>query len=72
MTITLELPKELEDRLDTLAENTGRTREDYLRMALEQYLEELEDYNDVPRFSAVAIPRSAEETKRDLGGVEDD
>ncbi len=72
MAITLELPKELEDRLDTPVKDGSETREDYLRMALEQYIEELEDYSDVPRFSAVAASRSAEETKRDLGGVEDD
>lgn len=73
MTVMLELPKELEDRLDTLAPETGESREDYLLMALKRYLEELEDYNDVMRSPILETRTwSAEEAKRDLGGIEDD
>ena len=71
MAITLELPPELESRLDTLVRDTGRPREDYLVMALEEYLEDMEDYNDAVRISGL-IERgemktwTAEEVRKDL------
>ena len=37
------MPQELEDRLSNLSLKTGRTKSFYIRQALEEHLEELED-----------------------------
>jgi RHH-type rel operon transcriptional repressor/antitoxin RelB len=37
------LPKDIEDRLTALAEQTGRSKSFYAREALIEYLEDLED-----------------------------
>jgi RHH-type transcriptional regulator, rel operon repressor / antitoxin RelB len=42
--IAVRLEKELEDRLLKLARKTGRTKSYYIRKALNQFLEEREDY----------------------------
>ena len=54
MSIILNLPPELESRLDALARDADKTREDYLVDALERYLEALENYNDAARTSGLA------------------
>lgn len=53
MSIVLELPRELEERLDALLEDTGKTKEECLLTALEQYIEDLEDYEDAVRIAAL-------------------
>lgn len=40
---TVRIPEELQKRLETLVENTKRSRSFYLREALEEYLDEHED-----------------------------
>lgn len=40
---TLRLSKELENRLNQLAEITGRTKTFYIRMLVEENIDELED-----------------------------
>ena len=42
--IAVRIEKELEDRLTELARKTGRTKSYYIREALNQFLEEREDY----------------------------
>lgn len=42
--LAIRLDKELEERLNALAKRTGRTKTYYARKAIEQKLEELEDY----------------------------
>ena len=42
--ITVSLPEELEARLEELARRTGRTKEFYVREAILEHLEDLEDY----------------------------
>ncbi len=42
--LALRLSEELETRLNTVAEATGRSKSKIVRDALEQYLEEREDY----------------------------
>jgi RHH-type rel operon transcriptional repressor/antitoxin RelB len=42
--ITVSLPEELEARLEELARRTGRTKEFYVREAIREHLEDLEDY----------------------------
>lgn len=39
----IRLPKEIEQRLDALAERTGRTKTYYARVAILEYLEDMED-----------------------------
>lgn len=46
MTITIRLSKSEEERLAALAERTGRTKSFYVRAALREYLEDLEDAYD--------------------------
>ena len=41
--LAVRIPKEIEDRLDSLSKKTGRTKSFYIRQALDEYLEELED-----------------------------
>lgn len=43
MAITVRLGKDMEKRLDALAKFTGRTKTFYVRQALEEKLEDLED-----------------------------
>lgn len=44
MTTAVRLPEALEQRLDALAAKTHRSKSYYLRCALEQFLEDREDY----------------------------
>ena len=41
--IAVRLPKDLEARLDRLAKKTGRTKTYYVREAISEHLEEIED-----------------------------
>lgn len=41
--ISLRLPENLENRLNFLAEKTGRTKSYYVREAIEQQIEDMED-----------------------------
>ncbi len=43
MAVTVRLPDELEKRLNKLAKQTGRTKTYYVRSALQEKLDELED-----------------------------
>ncbi len=43
MTVTIRLSKDEEARLTALAERTGRTKSFYVRTAVREYLEDLED-----------------------------
>ena len=43
--LTVRLPKEIEDRLERLARETGRTKTYYARQAILEYLDDLEDIN---------------------------
>jgi len=53
--ISVRLPDQVEKRLDTLAKETGRTKAYYVREAIEEHLEELEDiYTAVKRLEKPA------------------
>jgi len=43
MATSIRLPAELEQRLDDLAARTGRTKAFYLRQAIAEYLDDMED-----------------------------
>jgi RHH-type rel operon transcriptional repressor/antitoxin RelB len=42
--LAVRLQPEIEARLDALAKKTGRTKTHFVREAIEEYLEEMEDY----------------------------
>jgi RHH-type rel operon transcriptional repressor/antitoxin RelB len=42
--LAVRLPEEVEDRLEKLAKKTGRTKSYYVRQAILEYLEDMEDY----------------------------
>ena len=44
MPTSIRLPKEIEDRLDALARQTGRTKAFYLREIILEHIDDLEDY----------------------------
>lgn len=41
--LAIRLPKEIENRLSSLAEKTGRTKTFYAKKAILEYLDEMED-----------------------------
>lgn len=41
--IAVRVPEEIEKRLETLAKSTGRTKTYYVRKAIEEYLDDLEE-----------------------------
>jgi RHH-type rel operon transcriptional repressor/antitoxin RelB len=41
--LTVRLPEDVEARLNALSEHTGRPKSYYIREAIENYLEEMED-----------------------------
>ena len=44
MAVSIQLPADAERRLDFLADQTGRTKDDCLREIIERGLENMEDY----------------------------
>jgi RHH-type rel operon transcriptional repressor/antitoxin RelB len=66
--LAVRLDPETEDRLDRLAHETGRSKSYYVKQAIENYLEEREDY-----LLALAVLERDEprkpiaEVRRDLG-----
>jgi len=45
--ISVRLPKEMEDRINNLAKSTQRPKSFFVKEALANYLEDMEDYYDV-------------------------
>jgi RHH-type rel operon transcriptional repressor/antitoxin RelB len=43
--LAIQLPDDIEQRLDALAKATGRSKESYLREAIVEYLGDLEDFH---------------------------
>jgi RHH-type transcriptional regulator, rel operon repressor / antitoxin RelB len=65
---SLRLGKELETRLDHLAELTGRTKTFYIRMLLEEHIDELEDrYIAEQRLETPAKRLSSQQMRQELG-----
>ncbi|GIW26898.1 MAG: antitoxin [Meiothermus sp.] len=42
--LAIRLPKEIEERLEALARKTGRSKSYYVRQAILEHLDDLEDY----------------------------
>lgn len=65
--VAVRLPQEMEDRLAILAEKTGRSKSFYIRQALEEHLEEMEDiYLAEERFRTLAKTVSLDELMNEL------
>ncbi|HUB15642.1 MAG TPA: CopG family transcriptional regulator [Acetobacteraceae bacterium] len=70
--LAIELPDDIEGRLEALARATGRSKESYLQEAIVEYLGDLEDfYLAEQRLADIRAGRSATtsltEVARDLG-----
>ena len=66
--IAVRLPKELEMQLDRVASETHRSKSYYIRKALEQFLEDREDYLLAVSRLEEKNPRISYKKKRkDLG-----
>ncbi len=66
--IALRLPPEIEKRLERLARKTGRTKTFYVREAILQHLDDLEDhYMAVQRLEEHLPGIPLEEVQRRLG-----
>ena len=66
--LAIRLPDELEARLQALAERTGRSRSFYVRQAVLEHLDDLEDYHLAVERLAEKLPTvPLEEVERRLG-----
>jgi len=66
--LAIRLPKDIEDRLDKLAKQTGRTKTFYAREAIMEYLDDLEDiYLATERLKDPAKRWTQDELEQDLG-----
>jgi len=70
--LAIELPDDIERRLDALAKATGRSKESYLQEAIVEYLADLEDlYLAERRLDDIRSGRARTvtlaEVERDLG-----
>lgn len=70
--LTVRLPDELNQRLDSLADETGRPKSFYVREALSEYLEDMEDtYIAEKRLEELRAGRSytlsLKEVRNELG-----
>lgn len=65
---TLRLSKDLENRLNQLAEITGRNKTFYIRMLVEEHIDELEDrYIAEQRLENPTKRLSSQEMRQELG-----
>jgi RHH-type rel operon transcriptional repressor/antitoxin RelB len=66
--LAIRLPKDIEDRLEALARQTGRTKTYYARQAILEYLDDLEDYYlAVARLEENLPTIALEDVERQLG-----
>jgi len=66
--LAIRLPKDIEDRLDKLAKQTGRTKTFYAREAIIEHLDDLEDtYLATERLKDPAKRWTQDDLEQDLG-----
>jgi RHH-type transcriptional regulator, rel operon repressor / antitoxin RelB len=71
--LALRLPPELEERLNNLAKRTGRTKSYYAKLAIEEFLEDQEDYLIAMERLQEKLPAlSLDEVERLLGLEDED
>ena len=56
--LTIQLPAEIEDRLEALAKVTGRTKTYYAREAILEYIDDLEDVYLAKRLEDIRSGRT--------------
>jgi RHH-type rel operon transcriptional repressor/antitoxin RelB len=69
--LAIRLPEDIEQRLDRLAQETGRTKTALAREALLEYMDDLEDYHLAEaraRKNRKSIPLEDVERQLGLGG----
>lgn len=64
--IGIRIPKSVKKRLDVLAQKTGRTRTFYIRQALLEYLDDLED-----KYMAQQVLGRVREGEEELYSLDD-
>jgi RHH-type rel operon transcriptional repressor/antitoxin RelB len=72
MATSIELTPEIDERLDRLAANNGRTKDEYLRAMVEKVLEDIEDLYDAEQATLARLagkdePISLEELMKEYG-----
>ncbi len=69
--IAVRLPQDLENRLERLAKRTGRTKTFYVREAITEHLEDLEDMflaeKELDKIQKGARTYSIDEVRTELG-----
>lgn len=66
--LAIRLPPEIEERLQALAEKTGRTKTYYAREAILSFIEDMEDrYLAIERLERGGPRVTLEELERELG-----
>ena len=66
--LAVRLPEEIENRIALLARSTGRTKSFYVREAVVEYLDDLEDYYLAESRRNTPLPAiSLDQIERDLG-----
>jgi RHH-type transcriptional regulator, rel operon repressor / antitoxin RelB len=69
--LAIRLPQQLEHKLENLAKRTGRSKNYYVRQAIEDYLEDYEDYMSALARLEKKNPRiSIDEMERRLDDLE--
>jgi RHH-type rel operon transcriptional repressor/antitoxin RelB len=69
--LALRLPSEIEERLEKLAKKTGRTKSYYAKLAIQEFLDEQEDYLlAISRLEEDLPGISIDEVERRLGLVD--
>lgn len=69
--LSIELPADVEERLDNLARRTGRSKEDYVRQAIIEFLHDREDVLLAIASLEKEDPGLLEEIKRELDKKDD-
>ena len=66
--LAVRLPEEIEKRIDSLARSTGRTKSFYVREAVVEYLDDLEDFYLAEARRSAPLPAiPLDQIERDLG-----
>ena len=66
--VSIRLPDEINQRLETLATRTGRSKTFYVKEAIQEHLEDLEDYYlAVQRLDQPGRRISMDELVKDIG-----
>ncbi|NDA89894.1 MAG: ribbon-helix-helix protein, CopG family [Alphaproteobacteria bacterium] len=66
--LSVEISKDEEKKLEDLAKKTGKTKDYYIRKAIHEFLEDLEDYNlAVERLETIEETYTLAEVEAELG-----